>query len=209
MAEGRTMITATWGMQRGDHGEQPYWLVVVLASMLGQVGLPGGGFGLGYSSENGVGNPVKHFQWPAVPQGINTVKAYIPVARISDMLLNPGGTFQYDGQELTYPDTRLVYWAGGNPFHHHQDLNRLVGAIRRPETVVVNEIWWTAMARHSDIILPATTNLERNDISMTHWEQTVLPMHKAIEPVGESRNDYDIFSGPARLGIWRSSRKAG
>ena len=202
MAEGRTMITATWGMQRGDHGEQPYWLVVVLASMLGQIGLPGGGFGLGYSSENGVGNPVKHFQWPAVPQGINTVKAYIPVARISDMLLNPGGTFQYDGQELTYPDTRLVYWAGGNPFHHHQDLNRLVGAIRRPETVVVNEIWWTAMARHSDIILPATTNLERNDISMTHWEQTVLPMHKAIEPVGESRNDYDIFSGlAARLGI--------
>ena len=27
---------------------------------------------------------------------------------------------------MSYPDIRLVYWAGGNPFHHHQDLNRLV-----------------------------------------------------------------------------------
>ena len=41
------------------------------------------------------------------------------------MLLNPGGKIPYNGQEITYPDIRLVYWAGGNPFHHHQDLNRL------------------------------------------------------------------------------------
>ena len=27
---------------------------------------------------------------------------------------------------ITYPDIRLIYWAGGNPFHHHQDLNRLL-----------------------------------------------------------------------------------
>ena len=35
----------------------------------------------------------------------------------------------------TYPDIRLVYWAGGNPFHHHQDLNRLRRALARPDTV--------------------------------------------------------------------------
>jgi biotin/methionine sulfoxide reductase len=202
MAGGRTMITAAWGMQRGDHGEQVYWLVVTLAAMLGQIGLPGGGFGLGYASENGIGNPVKFFQWPALPQGINNVKAYIPVARISDMLLNPGGGYQYDGKELTYPDIRLIYWAGGNPFHHHQDLNKLVRAFRKPETIMVNEIWWTAMARHADFVFPTTTALERNDIAMTHWEQTVVAMHKAIEPVGESRHDYDVFAGLAsRLGI--------
>ena len=31
---------------------------------------------------------------------------------------------------LPLPDIRLVYWAGGNPFHHHQDLNRLRRALR-------------------------------------------------------------------------------
>ena len=39
--------------------------------------------------------------------------------------------FDYNGQRLTYPEIRLVYWTGGNPFHHHQDLNRLRRAFAR------------------------------------------------------------------------------
>ena len=203
MAECRTMISTAWSLQRSDHGEQPIWLTVILASLLGQIGLPGGGFGIGYGCENGIGNPVKIFNWPALSQGTNSVEEFIPVARIADMLLHPGTKFDYDGQELSYPDIRLLYWAGGNPFHHHQDLNRLVDAFRQPECVIVNEIWWTATARHADIIFPITTVLERNDLMLTKWEPMATPMHKAIEPVGESRNDYDVFSGLAqRLGFF-------
>ena len=43
MAATRTMVTASWSLQRADHGEQPLWGVVLLASCLGQIGLPGGG----------------------------------------------------------------------------------------------------------------------------------------------------------------------
>ena len=203
MAECRTMISTAWSLQRSDHGEQPIWLTVILASLLGQIGLPGGGFGIGYGCENGIGNPVKIFNWPALSQGTNSVEEFIPVARIADMLLHPGTKFDYDGEKLSYPDIRLLYWAGGNPFHHHQDLNRLVDAFRQPECVIVNEIWWTATARHADIVFPITTVLERNDLMMTKWEPMATPMHKAIEPVGESRNDYDVFSGLAeRLGFF-------
>ncbi len=197
MAGRRTMINATWSMQRSEYGEQPIWMVVVLAALLGQIGLPGGGFGVGYSSENGIGNPVKAFPWPAVPQGINPVKDYIPVARISDMLLHPGEEFDFNGRRLTYPDIRMVYWAGGNPFHHHQDINRLVEAFRRPETIIVNEIHWTSMARHADIVFPTTTSLERNDLSMTKWEPLQVAMKQAIPPVGDSRSDFAIFTGLA------------
>lgn len=202
MAKHRTMIMVAWSLQRADHGEQPIWMAIVLAAMLGQIGLPGGGFGIGYASENGIGNSVLPFQFPAVPQGRNPVRSAIPVARISDLLLNPNGAYQFNGRNLTYPDTRLVYWTGGNPFHHHQDLNRLVRALQQPETVIVNEIWWTQMARHADIVFPATTVLEREDISMTHWEPLIVAMRKAIEPVGHGRSDYEIFSGIAqRLGV--------
>ncbi|MCP5150253.1 MAG: molybdopterin guanine dinucleotide-containing S/N-oxide reductase [Ectothiorhodospiraceae bacterium] len=202
MASGRTLINVAWGVQRGDHGEQPVWMAITLAAMLGQIGLPGGGFGVGYSSENGIGNATRLFPWPAVNQGQNPVSSFIPVARIADMLLDPGGAFDYDGARHTYPDVRLVYWAGGNPFHHHQDLNRLVRAWQRPETVVVNEIWWNALARHADIVLPVTTTLEREDLALPHWDPTAVAMRKAVDPIGESRSDFAIFSGLARrLGV--------
>ncbi len=202
MASKRTMINATWSMQRSEYGEQPIWMTVVLAAMLGQIGLPGGGFGLGYSSENGIGNPVKLFRWPSVPQGINNVKDFIPVARISDMLLHPGEPYDFNGERRSYPDIRLVYWAGGNPFHHHQDINQMVRAFRQPDTIIVNEIFWTSMARHADIVFPSTTSLERNDLSITKWEPLSSAMKQAIPRVGESRPDYEIFTGLAeRLGF--------
>lgn len=202
MAAKRTMIMVAWSLQRSEHGEQPIWMSVVLAAMLGQIGLPGGGFGIGYASENGIGNPVLPFNFPAVPQGKNEISRAIPVARISDLLMNPNASYQFDGQDRVYPDIRLVYWTGGNPFHHHQDLNRLVNALHRPETIIVNEIWWTPMARHADIVFPATTVLEREDIGMTHWEPLIVAMRQAIDPVGDSRPDYEIFAGMARkMGI--------
>ena len=74
-----------------------------------------------------------------LPQGTNSIKDFIPVARVSDMLLNPGKNFNYDGREYTYPDIDMIYWAGGNPFHHHQDLARLRKAWEKPSTVIVNE----------------------------------------------------------------------
>jgi len=120
------------------------------------------------------------------------------VARIADALLEPGGAYDFDGQRRNYPDIRLIYWCGGNPFHHHQDLNRLVKAWRRPETIIVNEPWWTATAKFSDIVLPSTTTLERNDIGATTRDRFILAMEQTIEPVGEARNDYDIFRGLAR-----------
>ncbi|MGF1501782.1 MAG: molybdopterin-dependent oxidoreductase [Paracoccaceae bacterium] len=202
MAAARTMITVSWSVQRGDHGEQPGWAALLVAAQIGQIGLPGGGIGYGYASENGIGNSVRPFRFPALPLGENPVRDRIPVARIADALLCPGAAYDFDGTRRHYPDLRLIYWAGGNPFHHHQDLNRLVAAFQRPETIIVNEIWWTPMARHADIVLPVTTMLEREDIAMTHWEPLIVAMRQAIPPLGEARPDYDIFSGlAARMGV--------
>src|SRR5690606_164937 len=105
---------------------------------------------------------------PAFPQGRNQVEAFIPVARISDMLLNPGQEFDFNGGRYVFPDIRLVYWAGGNPFHHHQHLGRLRRAFSKPDTLVVHDPFWTAAARNADIVIPSTMTLERNDIGGSH-----------------------------------------
>ena len=198
MAKKRTMLTVSWSLTRQQHGEQPFWAVTALAAMLGQMGKPGGGVAYGYTITNYLGNNVFKMPYAPLPQGKNSITDFIPVARVSDMLLNPGQKFDYDGREYTYPDIDMIYWAGGNPFHHHQDLARLRKAWEKPSTVIVNEWCWNALARHADIILPCTTTLERQDIGMTPRDPFVISMDKAIEPVGEARNDYDIFAGIAR-----------
>ncbi len=197
----RSMLTCTWSLQRAHHGEQPYWATIALAAMLGGVGLPGGGFAFGHGSGNGVGVPRIGVAAPEVPLPANPAKLSIPVARIADMLLDPGGTYEFNGRRETYPDIRLVYWAGGNPFHHHQDLNRLQRAWQKPETIIVHESWWNPTARHADIVLPATTPLERNDIGGSSRDPFIFAMHRAIDPLHEARNDFDIFRALAgRLG---------
>lgn len=202
MAASRTMINVAWALQRGDHGEQPYWMAIALAAMLGQIGTPGGGFALAYGPVGIEGANARPFSGPVLPQGQNGVKTPIPVARITDMLENPGGQYDFDGQVCTYPDIHLIYWAGGNPFHHHQDLNRFVRAWRsKPETIIVNEQYWNPAAKFADIVLPATTMLERDDIGSTSRDRHMIAMKRAIDPVAESRSDYDIFSALSeRLG---------
>lgn len=202
IAAQRTLIAVSWSVQRARHGEQPYWMGVALAAMSGSMGRPGGGFGAGYGAIDAIGGDGVHRGVAAVPQGTNAVSAYIPVARISDMLLNPGATIDYDGASLTYPDIRLVYWCGGNPFHHHQDINKLVGAWQQPETIIVNEAWWTPLARFADIVFPIATAFERDDFAVGFLDGWISAMHKAADPPGQARTDYAVFAElAARLGF--------
>jgi biotin/methionine sulfoxide reductase len=205
MAQKRTLISASWSLQRAEHGEQAWWMPLVLASMLGYLGLPGCGINYGFGSIHNVGFLGRNrfnFRIGEFPQGDNPVATFIPVARISDMLLNPGGQIDYDGKTLTYPDIRAIVWAGGNPFHHHQDLNKLVRAWARPELVIASEIYWNAFARRADIVFPVTSPLERDDIVASSNDFWITPSHQVLNPFGQSRNDYDVYTGLAeRLGF--------
>ena len=64
---------------------------------------------------------------------------------------------------------------------------------------MVHEPWWTATARHADIVLPATTSLERNDIGGARRDKFIMAMQQAVAPVG---------AGAQRLRhlqrVWRS-----
>lgn len=194
MARGRTLICVAWSLQRARHGEQPYWMACVLAAMLGQIGLPGGGIGFGYGAIGNLGKTARRLRGPLFEQGRNPISDFIPVSRIADMLLNPNGTYDFNGERRTFPDIRLVYWCGGNPFHHHQDLNRLNRAWQEPEAIIVHEPWWTATAKRADIVFPATTQFEREDIGWAKGDPYLFHMPQMIPPVGQARDDYAIFS---------------
>ena len=97
------------------------------------------------------------------------------------------------------------------------DTNRYVKMynLKNLEFVVNQSIWMEGDVPFSDIVLPACTHLERTDISewagiggYTHHGQNQLNhrvitfQHKCIEPLGESKSDYQIFLEIAqRLGL--------
>ncbi len=202
MTAKRSFITLSFALQRAVHGEQPWWSGLALACIAGQIGHAGGGvaYGIGSVGAEGISYPLAPVS--TFPHGKKPNAAFIPVARIADMLLGPGKTFTYEGRAYTYPDVRLVYWAGGNPFHHHQDLGRLGRAWARPETVVVQDINWTPTAKRADIVLPATTTLERNDISGGRRADCIFAMKQVVKPYAEARSDFEIMCGLARrLGV--------
>ncbi|WP_373964305.1 molybdopterin guanine dinucleotide-containing S/N-oxide reductase [Kosakonia sacchari] len=197
--ENTTTLMSGWGMQRQQFGEQKHWMLVTLAAMLGQIGTPGGGFGLSYHFANG-GNPTRRAAVLAsmqgtVKDGIDAVDK-IPVARIVEALENPGAPYQHNGMDRHFPDIRFVWWAGGANFTHHQDTNRLIRAWQKPELVVISECFWTAAAKHADIVLPATTSFERNDLTMTgdYSNQHLVPMKQVVAPQYEARDDWEVFA---------------
>jgi biotin/methionine sulfoxide reductase len=74
----------------------------------------------------------------------------------------------------------------------------MLRAWQKPDTVIAHDWCWNALAKHADIVLPCTTPLERQDIAFSAGDPYVIAMRQVAEPVGSSRDDYDILSGIAR-----------
>ncbi|MBO2577118.1 trimethylamine-N-oxide reductase TorA [Shewanella algae] len=214
LTKGRTQIMMGWCIQRQQHGEQPYWMAAVLATMIGQIGLPGGGISYGHHY-SGIGVPATGAAAPgAFPRNLDEgqkplfdnndfkgASSTIPVARWIDAILEPGKTIDANGSKVTYPDIRMMVFSGNNPWNHHQDRNRMKQAFRKLECVVSIDVNWTATCRFSDIVLPACTTMERNDIDVygAYAGRGILAMHKMVEPLFESLSDFEIFTRFAKI----------
>ena len=200
-SQNRTQFAGSWSLQRQDHGEMQHWAIIAFSSMLGGIGKPGQGVGFSWHYGNG-GMPASGKSTPSgLSQGRNLVKTFCPASRITEMLMNPGKEFHHNGSIHHYPLVKMIYNAGNNFMSHQQDTNKLIRALQNVDTVVCQDPWWCASTRWSDIVLPATTTVERNDITSggTYSNDKVYAMRQIIEPQGESLDDIEIFRRLARL----------
>jgi trimethylamine-N-oxide reductase (cytochrome c) len=124
---------------------------------------------------------------------------------------------EYHYPAAGYPHVQMYYRYGGSFIGTMTETNRYVRAYREGKVpfVVNQSIWMEGEARFADIVLPACTNYERWDIGdwahasgygMHKFEQVnhrlIVLEQQCIEPLGESKSDYEIFSLLAKkLGI--------
>ncbi len=176
------------------------------------------------------GNAVNNYQRMPHILTMNPVKQLVPKQQLPDAIINGHATgYIWDGMSqeaqfapFTYPmpgysPIHMIYRYGGSAFSTVAKSGRWVDAYRHDsiEFVVNQSIWMEGEAQFADIILPACTQLERFDIG--EWSNSggyahhgysllnhrvITLQHKCIEPLGESRSDYDIFTAIlSRLGL--------
>ena len=173
-------------IQRAVGGEEAVRLSVALQTATGNIGVSGGAPGcciwdLLPGPRSGI---------PATAEGRRGPSRTVPVYRWPDAIL---GAEPLDGEPI-----RAVYIVGANYLVTGSDINKNRRAFDSLEFSVCHEHTLTPTARQCDVVLPATTYLERADVVFPVGNR-VFYSSKAVDPLGEARNDYDIFAALASL----------
>ena len=107
------------------------------------------------------------------------------------------------GRSLDEGRFGFVYVSGMNPAVSLPDQGRVRRALSRGEVfVVVHDTHWTETASLADVVLPAPTYLEKEDLVISDSHAYVRRSARAVEPLGESRCEVDVMRGLAgRLGV--------
>ena len=94
---------------------------------------------------------------------------------------------------LDPPVAAMIVW-GANPLVSVPDAERIRRGLERTDLfVVVHEQFLTDTARYADLIVPATTQLEANDV-VPAWGHLWLGWNEAaIEPLGEAVSNTELF----------------
>ncbi len=176
-------------IQRTLDGEEADRMGGVLQLALGNIGVLGGSTGCGQW------NVLPGPRCGKLPVPPNPVYSSVPVYRWADAVL--------EGRGGGYPsDISFLYNVGGNFAVQSSDSRKVIQALEKADFVVTHDYFLTDTARYSDVVLPVTTFVERSDILFSHTNYLYYSAD-AIPPVGNSRNDWDIFADLSkRLGFF-------
>ena len=194
------MLFPGYSIQRVFAGEEPYRLAAALQLATGNFGRRGGSTG---SMNNRLPGPrVGSLPVPA-RKGLDAVYSVdaadripsVPVLRWADAIL--------EGRAGGYPsDIHAVYNLGSNFMNQGSDVRKNVAALEKIDFAVTHEVFLTPSARSCDVIFPAATALEKEDIGLPWLGNYLLYKPQVLAPAGQARSDYDALRDLAgRLGF--------
>ncbi len=108
--------------------------------------------------------------------------------------------------ELDSPRVMALFVHTSNPAAVAPDQERVLAGLARDDLfTVVHERYLTDTARWADVLLPATTALEHDDLYSSYGQYVIQRVAPAIPPVGESRSNWDLF---CRLAAARARKRS-
>jgi len=192
-----------WAPGRTANGEQYHRAAIAFQAMTGNIGVSGGSGSCGAVQYTGGPNKASLLQIISSQLLLEGTRltfggkgVEIQTGKWADAVLR--------GKEGGYPsDIKMIYVVGHNIINQRQNVKKGVEAFKKVDFVVCHEQFLTPTARHSDIVLPVTTNFERNDISIP-WAKGyyVVFANKIVEPLWDTKSDLDITKELAiKLGL--------
>lgn len=178
------VIRCGWGLERNRNGTDAVMAVLALPAIANKFGVRGGGFTMSNSGAWGLDAE----RWRRVPE---TGTRVINMTQLADAL------------HSATPPVDVLFVYNSNPVATTPDQTALVKGLMRDDlfTVVFDQVR-TDTAHYADVILPATTFLEHYDVTRGYGAYSLQLVRPVIEPVGESRNNVEVFSElAARLGV--------
>jgi len=175
------------GLSRYGNGAMTCRAINALPAVVGAWQYPGGGLLSSASGSKFIGKDVMqqaHVHAPA--------KRLMPMIKLGEMLINPEGT-----------KVHSLYIFSSNPAITAPDQNVVRRGLMRDDLfTVVHERFFTDTCKYADIILPATTSVEHDDIYNSYGHYTIGTGYKLIEPIGESRSNWQVIAELAkRMGL--------
>ncbi|MEM2969377.1 MAG: formate dehydrogenase subunit alpha [Candidatus Bathyarchaeia archaeon] len=95
--------------------------------------------------------------------------------------------------EILNGKIKCLYIMGENPVVSHPNSDHVKKSLKSCELLIVQDIFLTETAELADVILPAACFAEREG-TFTSTERRVQMIHKAVEPPGEARPDFEILN---------------
>jgi anaerobic dimethyl sulfoxide reductase subunit A len=197
-------LKTCWGPGRNDYGEQFNRMGAALQAMTGNIGILGGcaeGVGKAWHAE-GSAYPYDGFSniW------FGSIKsdrwAYL-VNNYPDVKREEIGLWPRDDDwDGVIPNIRGIFWQGSDWLNQLTNINEEIKAIKKLDLVVCLEQTITPSGLFADVLLPICTHFERHDAALP-WYKGHYYIHrpKVIEPLGESKTDFQVFTELAyRLG---------
>jgi anaerobic selenocysteine-containing dehydrogenase len=182
----RSFIRLGEGMTRLAQGGQAMRAVSLLPGVSGAYGRRGGGALLLTAGTCALDyNAVKKPSGPATTRMVNHL-------RLGEALL-----------ELREPPIRALFVAANNPAVTNPEVLKVRAGLAREDLfTVVHDPFMTATARYADIVLPATTYLETEDLFRAYGTYWLQYGKAVVAPQGEARSNFDLARALAqRMGL--------
>ncbi|MEK6441499.1 formate dehydrogenase subunit alpha [Pseudonocardia sp. T1-2H] len=193
-----------WGMGISQHttGTDNARCLIALCSITGQVGRPGTGLHplRGQNNVQGASDAGLIPMFYPDYQGVDREATQARFEEAWGTALNPnrGLTVTEIIKSALQPDgVRGMYMLGENPFLSDPNINKVRKALSALDFLVVQDIFLTETAEFADVILPATSYLEK-DGTYTNTDRRVQLGRKVMDAPGQARPDWEIVQDIAR-----------